>query len=90
MPQGSSIDRASLEAFLDPARWSALAESKLAYWVDRMSRLGPREGLRVADGLRQAALRLKPGWPSEAEREADLRVHERVSRSLGRVPPGYR
>ena len=70
--------------------WRAARESKDAYWGDRIARLGPHEGLRIADELRRQALALDPAWPSAADRREDLLVHERVSDLLRRADSARR
>jgi hypothetical protein len=66
--------------------WSELARSKARYWIDRKRRLGPAEGIRVADELRRQVAAARPDWPSAADRAADLEVHARVAACLRRVP----
>jgi hypothetical protein len=36
--------------------WLAVREAKDAYWGERIARLGPGEGFRIADELRRQAL----------------------------------
>lgn len=62
--------------------WKAARDAKDAYWAERIARLGPGEGLRIADELRRQALRQHPGWPSEEDRRADLRAHVRLAELL--------
>ena len=59
--------------------WSAARASKDVYWGERIARLGPLEGLRIADELRRQVLAHDPMWPSREDREQDLRSHARVS-----------
>ena len=70
--------------------WRAARESKDAYWGDRISRLGPIEGLRIADELRQQARALDPAWPHAADRREDLIGHERLSDLLRRADSARR
>ena len=65
--------------------WAAARESKDAFWAMRIARLGPIEGLRIADELRRQVARQNPGWPSDAERNSDLAAHIRLSDLLGRA-----
>lgn len=65
--------------------WDAMRAAKDDYWAARIRRLGPREGLRIADHLRRQVLARQPEWPSKAERSADLAVHARVAELLRRV-----
>jgi hypothetical protein len=61
--------------------WEAVRENKDAYWGERIARLGPLEGLRIAEELRQQALRL-PGWPRADDRQEDLQSHVRLAALL--------
>ena len=71
--------------------WDAVRLAKDRYWADRIHRLGAAEGLRVGDELRRQVLVLHPGWPSRADREADLAHHVRLAELLRRVGrPGGR
>lgn len=76
-------------ALLDFVRrdWSAAARSKAIYWRDWKRRHGPAAGIRIADELRRQVLRMRPGWPSARERQADLAAHLRIIEALRRVPP---
>ena len=65
--------------------WSAIAESKAARWLERKRRFGREEAFRAADDLRQYVAIVRPGWPDEAERAADLASHAAVGESLRRV-----
>ena len=65
--------------------WSLVEQSKRRHWAERKKSLSPAEALAVAEALRQHARAIRPGWPSPAERAADLEVHARVSACLRRV-----
>ena len=65
--------------------WQAVRDSKDTYWAERIARLGPYEGLRIADELRRQALSQKPCWPSEEDRRDDLQAHARLAELLRRV-----
>lgn len=62
--------------------WSALESSKAAYWAGRKRGMAPAEILELGEQLRQHVRRLRPDWPSEAERAEDRATHERVSGAL--------
>ena len=70
--------------------WGAARENKDAYWGERISRLGPVEGLRVADDLRRQVLLRDPAWPDAALRRADLSSHVRLAELLRRAGPARR
>lgn len=75
-----AVTRDELEAYL--ARdWSSLAEVKTKWWRDT----SPSEKLRLADELRKQVIAQNKDWPSEEDREEDLRTHERVSALLGQA-----
>lgn len=58
--------------------WRAARDAKDAYWGERVARLGPGEGLRVAEELRRQALLRDPAWPGAADRRRDLLAHARL------------
>jgi len=64
--------------------WAAVRASKDAFWARRIARLGPVEGLRIADELRRQVLLQKPGWPDAEQRREDLQSHVRLSELLQR------
>lgn len=64
--------------------WDAVRENKDAYWGARIARLGPAEGLRIADELRQQAA-LNPKWPQADDRQADLLAHARLAELFRRA-----
>jgi hypothetical protein len=66
--------------------WKAARDAKDAYWADRIGRLGPIEGLRIADELRRQVIRLHPGWPDVEDRRRDLADHIKLAERLRRVP----
>lgn len=65
--------------------WSANRAAKDDYWAARIRRLGPQEGLRIANELRRQMLAIDPQWPAEAERRRDLANHQRVAELLRRA-----
>ena len=65
--------------------WDALAASKDEQWLDERRRRGVAWCVQVADELRRQVLRQRPAWLSAEEREDDLAVHLRVTRTLRRV-----
>jgi hypothetical protein len=58
--------------------WQASREAKDAYWGDRIARLGPEEGLRIAGELWRQARVQDPRWPHPDDRRQDLLAHIRV------------
>ena len=65
--------------------WAAARQSKDAFWATRIARLGPIEGLRIADELRRQVVRQNPAWPGDEERSKDLAAHTRLSELLRRA-----
>jgi hypothetical protein len=62
--------------------WGAVEELKRRHWVERKRTMTPLEALELAEGLRRSVRELRPDWPSEAERNADLDCHVRLARRL--------
>lgn len=65
--------------------WQLLDEKKAEYWRERQHRLGPGEGVRVAEELRRWVRQIRPDWPTPADREADLAHHIRLGEMLRSV-----
>lgn len=65
--------------------WAAVRDAKDAYWAERIERLGPAEGFRIAEELRLQAKLLNPEWPSEDDRRQDFLAHTRLCALLDRV-----
>lgn len=70
--------------------WAAVRASKEAYWGERIARLGPAEGFRIADELRRQMLAQDPAWPDEPSRHADLMAHVRLAALLRHAPSARR
>jgi hypothetical protein len=75
---------ADIRAYVD-RDWSSVRDLKERYWAERKRTLTPAEALGVGDQLRQYVLTIRPDWPDDGQRAADLRVHSRVSELLRRV-----
>jgi hypothetical protein len=70
--------------------WTAVRESKNAYWAARIARLGPVEGLRIADELRRQMLLQHPEWPDARLRSEDVLAHARLAELFQRASPARR
>ena len=70
--------------------WAATRQRKDAYWGERIGRLGPLEGLRIADELRRQAVLCDPAWPDAALRADDQRAHDRLADLFRRASPACR
>lgn len=76
-----------MRAYLNRDR-AAVAALRMQHWRDQFAARGPLWALQLADDLRRWYQALHPDWPTEADREADLAVHMRVSAALRSVDPG--
>lgn len=65
--------------------WHSAREAKDAYGGERVARLGPLEGLRIADELRRQALLQDPAWPHPADRREHLLSQVRLAELLQRA-----
>lgn len=65
--------------------WDAVRESKVAYWGQRIARLGSLEAMRMAEELRQHVLAHDPSWPDAESRRDDLDSHIRLTERLRRA-----
>lgn len=70
--------------------WAASRRLKDGYWADRIARLGPREGLRVADELWRQMRLQDSSWPDSESRQADLASHVTLATLLRRVDAARR
>ena len=70
--------------------WAAARASKEDYWAERIARLGPLEGLRIADELRRQVIQQQPEWPDERHRHEDLRGHMHLAGLLRRASAARR
>lgn len=65
--------------------WRNARDAKDAFWAERIARVGPIEGFRIADELRRQLVGQHPGWPSDEERREDLAAHVRLAELLRRA-----
>jgi hypothetical protein len=70
--------------------WGAVRAAKDRYWGERIGRLGPLEGLRIAEELRRQALLRNPGWPDHERRSEDLNAHVRLTQLFRRASAARR
>ena len=72
------------KAVLEFARrdWARVADAKTDFWLNRKRASSPAELLTLGDQLLRHARTMRPDWPSEVERAADLAVHQRVAEAL--------
>lgn len=65
--------------------WDAARASKDLYWGERIARLGPVEGLRIADELRRQVIAQDAAWPRAADRQQDFLSHVRLAELFRRA-----
>ena len=65
--------------------WAAVADAKVQYWAERKRSMAAADALAVGEMLRQHARQVKPGWPDQDERTADLAAHAHLSEALRAV-----
>ena len=65
--------------------WQAVERLKADFWIERKAAMTPGDAIQLAEELRQYVKNVRPGWPSLAERDADLATHTRVSEALRNV-----
>lgn len=79
-----AVDR---RAILEFARrdWALVADAKTEFWRSGKSGRSATDLLATGDQLLRHVQAMRPGWPSEAERTADVAVHQRVAETLHAV-----
>jgi hypothetical protein len=72
------------DAILEYARRNRtlVAEAKTAFWQDGKRGRSAADILTTGDQLLRHVQALRPGWPSEADRAADVASHQRVAEAL--------
>lgn len=70
--------------------WAASRRLKDTYWAERIARLGPSEGFRIAGELRKQIQLQDPSWPTPESRASDLASHVRVGVLLRRADAARR
>jgi hypothetical protein len=78
------VDRAAIVAYLERG-WREAEMAKLDHWAREYAARGPGAGLAAAHALWLHARRLRPDWPTEAERLEDLEHHVALRRRLDRA-----
>ena len=81
---GSIITKSKVQAYLQ-RDWGALEKASHSFWRKRLRKLGPPEGIRVADELWRQARAQHPNWPDQATRQEDLEAHVRLSEIFRKV-----
>ena len=82
------MDPASIRAYA--ARdWGANATAKRAYWAGRYQREGLRATVEASRALLAAIRHVRPDYPTENERRADLAGHVRLQMLLDRAAHAF-
>ena len=87
------MDAADAQAFLRRP-WDFMAALEREHWAREFARRGPAATLEVSRVLWEHMRRIRPDWPSDAERRQDLAHHvalkgaiDRADRALGPLAP---
>jgi hypothetical protein len=83
-PRGHEIDPASARAFLGRG-WADAERLEREHWAGRHREEGHRATWAAACALLEHVRRMRPDWPGEAERAADLEQHLAWKRLLERL-----
>jgi hypothetical protein len=88
----TGMDAASVRRFVDRP-WDLLRAAKRRHWAEEVAARGPEAPLRASRALWLHMRRVRPDWPSDAERAEDLAHHvvlkgclDRAARALARLP----
>lgn len=65
--------------------WTSAEELKREYWSAQKRTLTPTEAIAISEELRRHVQSVRPDFPGEEDRAADLEVHRRVSEELRSV-----
>jgi hypothetical protein len=86
------VDAPSIRRFVDRP-WKLLRAATRRYWAEEVRARGAEAPLRAFRTLWLHMRRVRPDWPSEAERAEDLAHHlelkgclDRAARALARLP----
>ena len=86
------MDASSVRRYLDRP-WEVLRAAKRRYWAEELTARGPEAPLQASRALWLHMRRVRPDWPSDAERAEDLARHlelkrclDRAARALARLP----
>jgi len=83
-----SMKAADIKAFIE-RDWELLEQMKAKFWSESEERKTPAARIRMGEQLYRYARSVRPDWPSQDERDADLAVHTRVAEALRRAAPGF-
>jgi hypothetical protein len=81
------MDRDAVRAFLERG-WAVAERLEREHWAS-VRRTDAEASLRAARALYEHMRRLRPEWPSEAERAADLAHHVEQKRWIDRAARAF-
>ena len=79
-----AMDASSVRRFVDRP-WELLRAAKRRYWAEEVAARGPEAPLRASRALWLHMRRVRPDWPSDAERAQDLAHHWELKGYLARA-----
>jgi hypothetical protein len=82
------MDRDAVRAFLDRG-WGVAERLEREHWASVQRTEGPQANLRAARVLYEHVRRVRPEWPTEAERAADLAHHVALKRWIDRAAHAF-
>ncbi len=82
------MDRDAVRAFLERG-WGVAERLGREHWAFVRRSDGPEANLRAARTLYEHMRRLRPEWPTEAERAADLAHHVALKRWIDRAARAF-
>jgi hypothetical protein len=69
--------------------WHLLAALERDHWAREMAARGPLVTLEVSQGLWTHMRSVRPDWPTEADRRADLTHHVALKRAIDRAAGAF-
>jgi hypothetical protein len=69
--------------------WHVLTELEHAHWARELSEHGPLSTLEASQALWTHMRRVRPDWPTEADRRADLAHHVVVKQAMDRAARAF-
>jgi hypothetical protein len=78
------MDSTNARRFVERS-WDALAALEHEHWAREFAQHGPRATLEAAVLLWEHMRRIRPDWPSDAERQHDLIHHLQLKGAIDRA-----
>jgi hypothetical protein len=83
------MDSAHARRFVERS-WDTLEALEQEHWAREFARRGPRATLEAAALLWDHMRRIRPDWPSDAERRRDLAHHLELKGAIDRAAGAFR